>query len=163
VSGLIRYLGYGSNMNRGIFENRRGMHPVQARPAVLENYKICFNLPIGRGERGVANLEFYEGARVWGVLYLITTDEAEHLDRSEGVPSGGYRRIPVSVSVDDGKEIEAFTYQSEKISRGRKPSPRYIALLIEGAVQHGLPPDYIDYLRSFELALDERLSQSQRS
>jgi hypothetical protein len=34
---------------------------------------------------------------------------------------------------------------------------------MEGAVQHGLPPDYIDYLRAFELAIDERLSQSQRS
>jgi gamma-glutamylcyclotransferase len=163
VSGLIKYLGYGSNMNRGIFEDRRGMRPIQARPAVLDNYRICFNLPIGRGERGVANLEPSEGARVWGVLYLITTDEAEHLDRTEGVPSGGYRRIPVNVSVDGGKEIEAFTYQSDKINPGRKPSPRYIALLIEGAVQHGLPPDYVDYLRSFELALDERQSQSQRS
>jgi gamma-glutamylcyclotransferase len=150
-------------MNRGIFENRRGMRPVQARPAVLENYRIRFNLPIGRGERGVANLESWEGARVWGVLYLITTYEAEHLDRTEGVPLGGYRRIQVSVSVDGAQEIEAFTYQSDKISPRRKPSPRYMALLIEGAVQHGLPPDYIDYLRGFELALDERLSQSQRS
>jgi len=143
-------------MNRGIFENRRGMHPVQARPAVLENYRIRFNLPIGRGERGVANLESWAGARVWGVLYLITTYEAEHLDRTEGVPLGGYRRIQVSVSVDGAQEIEAFTYQSDKISPRRKPSPRYIALLIEGAVQHGLPPDYIDYLRGFELAVDER-------
>jgi gamma-glutamylcyclotransferase len=150
-------------MNRGIFENRRGMHPVQARPAVLENYRIRFNLPIGRGERGVANLESWEGARVWGVLYLITTYEAEHLDRTEGVPLGGYRRIQVRVSVDGAEEIETFTYQSDKISPRRKPSPRYIALLIEGAVQHGLPPDYIDYLRGFELALDERLLQSQRS
>jgi len=143
-------------MIRGIFENRRGMHPVQARPAVLENYRIRFNLPIGRGERGVANLESWAGARVWGVLYLITTYEAEHLDRTEGVPLGGYRRIQVSVSVDGAQEIEAFTYQSDKISPRRKPSPRYIALLIEGAVQHGLPPDYIDYLRGFELAVDER-------
>jgi hypothetical protein len=36
-------------------------------------------------------------------------------------------------------------------------------LLIEGAVQHGLPPGYLRYLRSFELAADERLSDPQRS
>ena len=91
---------------------------------------------------GVANLELYEDAGVWGVLYLIATDEAEHLDRTEGVPSGGYRGIPVSVNVYSGKEIEAFTYQSDKICLGRKPSPRYIALLIESAAQRGLPLDY---------------------
>jgi hypothetical protein len=36
-------------------------------------------------------------------------------------------------------------------------------LLIEGAVQHGLPPGYLRYLRNFELAADERLSEPQRS
>ena len=163
MSGLIRYFSYGSNMHRSIFEHRRGMRPIRAQPAVLANYRLCFNLSVGRGERGVANLESHEGARVWGVLYLITTERAKHLDRTEGVPSGVYRRIAVNAIVDSGEEIEAFTYQSAKISLGLKPSPRYIALLVEGAVQHGLPPDYIHYLRSFELAVDERLSEPQRS
>jgi len=36
-------------------------------------------------------------------------------------------------------------------------------LLIEGAVQHGLPPGYLRYLQSFELAADERLPEPQRS
>jgi cation transport regulator ChaC len=159
VSDLIWYLGYGSNMNRGIFEGRRGIRPIEARPALLENYRLCFNLPIGRGERGVANLELHEGARTWGVLYHIMTEQAAHLDRTEGVPRGGYRRIPVSVIVHGGEKIEAFTYQSYKNSPGRKPSPRYIDLLIVGAVQHGLPAQYLDYLRSFELAVDERLTK----
>jgi hypothetical protein len=53
-------------------------------------------------------------------------------------------------------QVVAFTYQSDRISRGRKPSPRYLGLLIEGAMQHDLPNDYVDYLRSFDLAADER-------
>jgi cation transport regulator ChaC len=157
------YLAYGSNMNRGIFEERRGMHPIQAQPALLENYRLRFNLAIGHGERGVANLESQAGARTWGVLYLITVEKSEHLDRTEGVPRGAYRRIPIGAIVDGGEQIAAFTYQSDRISIGRKPSPRYIGLLIEGAVQHGLPHGYIRYLRSFELAADERLSEPQRS
>jgi hypothetical protein len=87
---------------------------------------------------------------------------ADYFRITEGVPSGGYRRIPVSVIVDGDEELEAFTYQSDKSSPGRKPSPRYIGLLIEGAVQHGLPADYLHYLRSFELAADERLYQTLR-
>jgi len=156
TKALTWYLAYGSNMNRSIFESRRGMRPIQAQPALLENYRLRFNLAIGLGERGVANLEFQAGARTWGVLYLISLEQSEHLDRTEGVPRGAYRRIPISAIVDGCEQIAAFTYQSEKISLGRKPSPRYIGLLIEGALQHGLPTTYLRYLRSFELAADER-------
>jgi cation transport regulator ChaC len=154
---LTWYLGYGSNMNRGIFENRRGMRPIRAEAALLEHYCLRFNLAVGSGERGVANLELQVRARTWGVLYLITTKQSELLDRTEGVPRGAYRRIPVSVTINSGEQIAAFTYQSDKIKPGRKPSPRYIGLLIDGAQEHGLPGDYLDYLRSFELAADERL------
>jgi gamma-glutamylcyclotransferase len=161
TKALTWYLAYGSNMNRGIFVSRRGMSPIQARPALLENYRLRFNLAVGPGERGVANLEARAGACTWGVLYLITVEQSEHLDRTEGVPRA-YRRIPVSAIVDGSEQIAAFTYQSDRISLGRKPSSRYIGLLIEGAVQHGLPPGYLRYLRNFELAADERLSEPQR-
>ena len=163
TKSLTWYFSYGSNMNRGIFENRRGMRPIQEQAALLENYRLCFNLPIGRGERGVANLEPHLGARTWGVLYLITTEQAEHLDCTEGVSWGGYRRIPVSLIVEAGERIAAFTYQSETVSWDRKPSSRYIGLLIEGAVQHGLPADYLVYLRRFELAADERAPEPRQS
>jgi cation transport regulator ChaC len=155
---LMWYLGYGSNMNRSIFEGRRGMRPLQALPALLKNYQLRFNLAIGPGERGVANLESKADASTWGVLYLITTDQAEHLDRTEGVHRGTYQRLQVSVTLEGGEPIGAFTYQSDRISQGRKPSPRYMGLLIEGATQHRLPCGYVDYLRNFGLAVDERLS-----
>src|SRR5260370_37078901 len=141
-------------MNRGIFENRLGMRPIQARSAVLENYRLRFNLAIGPGERSVANLESHAGARIWGVLYLITVEQSEHLDRTEGVPRGAYRRIPVSAIVDGGEQIAAFTYQSNRISLGRKPSPRYIGVLIEGATQYGRPSDYLRARRNFEWSAD---------
>jgi gamma-glutamylcyclotransferase len=161
--GLTWYLAYGSNMNRGVFEGRRGMRPVRARAALLEDYRLRFNLAIGPGERGVANLESQVGARIWGVLYLITVEQSEHLDRTEGVPRGAYRRTSVSAIVDGSEQIAAFTYQSDRNSPGRKPSARYLRLLIEGAVQHGLPSDYLRYLENFELAVDERLSLPERS
>ena len=74
---------------------------------------------------------------------MITVEQSEHLDRTEGVPRGAYRRIQVNAIVDGIEQIAAFTYQSDRTSLGRKPSPRYLGLLIEGAVQHGLPPGYL--------------------
>jgi len=94
------YFGYGSNMNRAIFGDRRGMRPMETRWGWLEGYRLRFNIPVGPGERGVANVEPEPGARTCGVLYLLTAAECDRLDRSEGVHVGLYRRIPVQVVVE---------------------------------------------------------------
>ena len=41
---------------------------------------------------------------------------------------------------------------------GRKPSARYLGLLLEGAREHALPQDYLRRLEGLELAVDERLT-----
>jgi cation transport regulator ChaC len=150
------YFSYGSNMNRAIFLERRGMHPLATRRAWLDHYRLCFNLPIGPGERAVANIEPEPGARTHGVLYLIGPEESDRLDYTEGVHVGAYRRLAVEVVADGEGRVPAFTYTSSRKAEGRKPSPRYMHLLLEGAEQHGLPREYVRFLESFELARDER-------
>jgi len=159
VKELIWYFAYGSNMCASIFVERRGMRPSTATWGWLEDHRLSFDLPVGPGERGVANIVCEAGARTCGVLYRITAEESERLDRSEGVPAGFYRRVPVTISTRDGT-IAAFTYQSSYASAGRKPSARYIGLLLDGAREHGLPAEYVAVLTAFELAVDERLTQS---
>jgi cation transport regulator ChaC len=150
------YFAYGSNMSRTIFIERRGICPSASTWGWLDGYRLCFDLPIGPGERGVANVVAEIGARTCGVLHRISADEAERLDRTEGVHVGFYRRIGVTVTTPAEERIAAFTYQSSYASTGRKPSPRYMGLLLDGAREHGLPPAYIAFLRGFELARDER-------
>src|SRR5207247_10051242 len=96
------------------------------------------------------------GARTWGVLYLLDPEELGRLDRSEGVHRGVYRRIPVEVVVGGAERVAAFTYRSSWTLAGRKPSARYLRLLVEGARDHGLPAEYVTFLESHELAWDER-------
>jgi cation transport regulator ChaC len=150
------YFAYGSNMCAAIFVDRRGMRPASAAWGWLDGYRLCFALPVGAGERGVANLVSDPAARTCGVLYRITPEEGERLDRSEGVPGGLYRRVAVTVAASTGEAIAAFTYRSEFSSVGRKPSPRYMGLLLAGAGEHGLPAEYVEFLRGIELARDER-------
>jgi len=152
----VWYFGYGSNMSRAIFCERRGMRPLATRWGWLEGYRLCFNLPIGPGERAVANVEPQAGARTCGVLYLLDPEELDRLDRSEGVHRGVYRRIPVEVVVGGEERVAAFTYRSSWTLAGRKPSARYLRLLVEGARDHGLPVEYVTFLESHELAWDER-------
>jgi len=156
ASGALWYFAYGSNMHPSIFNERRGMHPIDARPGRLDGHRLCFNLPVGPGERGVANLLPEPGAHTWGVLYLLPAAELDHLDRTELVHRGLYQRLPVEV-VARRHRVPAFTYQSLLGSDGRKPSKRYRRLLIEGARHHGLPAEYIAMLEGLELAFDERV------
>lgn len=153
------YFGYGSNTERGTFLGRRRMRPLEVRIGRLDAFELRFDLAIGKGERGVANVAPRNGDHVWGVLWRIDDEGARHLDLTEGVPRGFYHRLPIRVVTPEAEEIEAFTYQSFHGRPGRKPSRRYLGLLLAGARQHGLPEDWIARLRGFELARDERKAQ----
>ena len=150
------YFAYGSNLHRAIFIERRQMRPLATRWGWVEDYQLCFNIPVGPGERGVANIEPQPGARTYGALYLLTPAGFDRLDRTEGVSFNIYRRLPVEVITPEGEHLAAFAYQSAVTTSGRKPSPRYMRLLLEGARAHGLPAEYVSFLNAFELAIDER-------
>jgi len=156
VQDGLWYFAYGSNMSPAIFVERRGIQPSALAWGWLDGYRLCFDLAVGKGERGVANVVPEDAARTCGVLYRITPEQAEHLDHTEGVGGGYYGRIDIVIVAENGERYQAFTYHSKRGTAGRKPSPRYIGLLLEGALHHGLPADYLDYLRGFELAVDER-------
>lgn len=149
------YFAYGSNMQAATFRERRRIEPARARIGVLRGYGLCFDIPVGSGRRGVANLRVAGDASVWGVLYLLTPDQHAHLDRTEGVPNGLYRRI--QVEIDAGREImTAQTLISELRDPSRLPSHRYLSLLLDGAREHGLPQDWLRALQDWTLAWDER-------
>ena len=153
----IWYFSYGSNMSRAILVGRRGLQPRDSKIGWLDDHRLCFNLPVGPGERGVANLEPESGTRTCGVLHLLAAEDCDRLDRTEGVHAGVYRRVPVAVCVDaEQLVVAAFTYRSSRTALGRKPSPRYMRLLLDGAAEHGLPGNWVRFLESFELAVDER-------
>ena len=154
------YFAYGSNMGRATFVERRGITPLAARRAYLDGHRLCFDLPIGPGERGVANLVAVDGARTWGVAYLLSNETCAFLDRTEGVDRGFYRRVAIEIIADDGTRLSAFAYQGEARDPRRKPSARYLGLLLAGARQVDLPGDYVAWLEAFPLAIDERESQT---
>jgi gamma-glutamylcyclotransferase (GGCT)/AIG2-like uncharacterized protein YtfP len=151
------YFAYGSNMQRATFEQRRGMRPSRRRCGTLSGYRLSFDLPVGPGERGVANVVAAEGDHVCGVLYLLTLEELKRLDTTEGVEHGVYRRVEADVIDGAGSPVRAWIYISAFSTPGRKPSARYMGLLLEGARENQLPEAYIARLEAFELAHDERI------
>jgi gamma-glutamylcyclotransferase len=149
------YFAYGSNMQAATFRGRRALEPLAARVGFLDGHALRFDIPVGPGLRGVANLAVEAASFVWGVLYLLRPEQHAHLDRTEGVPSGLYRRVPVSIRAGE-QWIAAETYISEIRDAARLPSHRYLGLLLDGAREHGLPASWIATLETWPLAFDER-------
>lgn len=135
------------------------MRPSASAAVYLRDFELRFDLPVGEGERGVANVAPKRGSELWGVIYAIDEAERIHLDRSEGVGRGFYRPLPVRTRDLAGQSFEAWTYVSNRGVEGRKPSRRYLGLLLAGARYHGLPAHYVTTLRSLDLARDERVTQ----
>ena len=153
--GHLWYFAYGSNLDPDTFVGRRRMRPVSAICVCAHGHRLVFDLPVGPGERAVANLGPDPGFATWGVAYEITSEQAVWLDRTEGVPRA-YTRVALDVTAEDGSVVEAFSYGSSRGIDGRKPSPRYMGIILAGARHHGLPAHWIEWLESLELAVDER-------
>jgi cation transport regulator ChaC len=157
MSDLVWYFAYGSNMQAATFEGRRGIVAHRAVAARLDGWRLVLDKPpILPAGNAMANIVETAGAHVLGVAYAVTADDLAHVDLTEGVLIGNYRRVSVRVAALDGSRLvlDAFTLTSERRDPSLMPSRRYLALLVEGAEAHGLPADYVDWLRSCP-AVDE--------
>ena len=61
-------------------------------------------------------------------------------------------------TITGGERIPAYTYRSEFRADGRKPSARYLGLLLDGCREHCLPAEWVAWLEGLPLAVDERLA-----
>ncbi|HYB99216.1 MAG TPA: gamma-glutamylcyclotransferase [Candidatus Limnocylindrales bacterium] len=151
---LVRYFAYGSNMQSHTLRGRRTIEPACATAACTEGWRLVLDKPsLMIAEEGMANILPDTQSRVCGVLYEISEDDLAHLDLTEGVLIGNYTRIEIIVRpLHDSEgtgDVAAFTYVSQRRTEGILPSARYMGLLIDGALEHGLPEAYIEHLRSF--------------
>ncbi|KAJ2159313.1 hypothetical protein GGF46_003105 [Coemansia sp. RSA 552] len=86
------------------------------------------------------------------VAFLITHEELEHIIRTEGGGGNadmGYQQLKVRCVAYDGTSLLGVTLiDIEPSTVNLHPSLRYMGLLIEGAIEHGIAPDYVKMLQS---------------
>lgn len=144
---MFRYFGYGSNLRRESLR-AKGVEARHAEPAVLEGWRLVFNIahPF-RMEGKVASIVPDAAGAVHGAL--LTCDDAylAPLDRHEGI-GVFYERRPVTVRTYAGETHEAFVYVGLPGRTGEEglPSRRYRNILARGADAVGLAPAYCAWL-----------------
>lgn len=144
---LPPYFAYGSNMASSQMAERCP-GAVSLGIARLPGYRLAFDAWSNRRGGLVADVLPEPGSEVWGVLWEITGEHAEALDRYEGVARGQYRRESVQVDSPPGETVDAFAYVICDPGEDGPTTDAYRDILLEGAREYGLPPEWIQAIET---------------
>ena len=140
--GEILYFAYGSNMLTARLAARCPSARLMG-VAWAEGHAVRFEKR-GMDGSGKCALLPCEG-KAAGVLYALDPADLEALDRFEGV-GRGYDRRDLRVRFQEA-DAQALTYLASDPQPGLSAFDWYLALVLAGAEQHGLPASYLATLR----------------
>ncbi|CAG2103771.1 unnamed protein product [Medioppia subpectinata] len=120
---------------------------------LLKDWTLTFSgyFPLWLGAN--ANIVPKTNDVVWGTVWTISDTELEGLDKQEVA----YNRIEINVLVGE-EVVKCITYVQKETSNERFesnidstiPSLAYKTVILKGAIEQGLPEDYIQFLKSFK-------------
>lgn len=148
--GKFLYFGYGSNL----FSERIHINSPTAMKisiARLDDYELSFgNFSKGWGGAS-ATIKPKKGSHVWGVVWEIDLDNLPFLDKQEGVPYVYQRLENMEVTTPECEKISVLTYHLVKgLNMDPIPSAVYHSIILKGAMEHGLPDEYVKFLRGIK-------------
>ncbi|MBR1285389.1 gamma-glutamylcyclotransferase [Bradyrhizobium sp. AUGA SZCCT0177] len=81
---------------------------------------------------------------IWGAVFNIPIAEKKALDKAEGLGKG-YNEKTVDLITPAGEHLRAITYYADRtaVVEGLSPYTWYKDLVLNGAIEHGLPADYL--------------------
>lgn len=148
ASATFLYFGYGSNLSRRRL-HRSCPSARLVSSARLPDYRLAFTRRSERWGGGVADVLPAPGAEVWGVVWRITTEESDALDRQEGLhlDPPAYRRIELLVQPPTGEPLACRSYVVAAPSAEHiPPAAAYLDTMLSGARDGGLPEPYIEQI-----------------
>lgn len=145
-----RYFAYGSNMlTRRLTAADRAPSATPVRIGYVEGRRLTFD-KVNRDGSGKCDAEATgrEADRVYGVVFEVALADKVALNDAEGL-GNGYTNECVEVVVGE-QRIEVEAYIATRKTPALRPYHWYKALTVAGAVEHRLPTDYVEWLKTFE-------------
>jgi len=146
------YFAYGSNLDPVQMKQRCPGAEIVG-PARLPDHRLCFPRRSPIRLCAVASVEPHPGSVVHGVLYEVGESDMARLDAREGYDPAQpdavhrYRRVGISVLGPDDAAMVAEVYIAVPEPEPGLPSPDYMRHIIDGALAHAFPEDYLALLR----------------
>jgi hypothetical protein len=132
------YFAFGSNMDAAQMARRcPGAEPLGL--GTLAGHRLVFRGPSRKRGGGVLSVDLSPVDAVEGILYSVTVDHLEALDRYEGAPQW-YVRAERVVEASTGGPQEAVIYRLPEHVTELPPTAAYLAQVAEAFATHGLDP-----------------------
>lgn len=146
------YFAYGSNMCTARLARRvPSVRPIG--PAWLDRHRLHWHL-IGNDGSGKCNVVATHDPtdRVHGVLFELDAARLAHLHAAEG-PAYDF------LELDTGREVgpalaAIYRGRAEWLDDTLVPYAWYRDFVVAGAIEHGLPGDWIEWLAAVDVAAD---------
>ena len=145
-----QYFAYGSNMlTHRLTATERAPSAKQVGIGYVEGRRLAFD-KVSQDGSGKCDAEATGNKtdRVYGVIFEIALTDKAALGKAEGLKNG-YTEERIEVVTVAGK-VQIATYIATKKEPVLRPYHWYKAITVAGAVEHGLPRDYVEWLRAFE-------------
>ncbi|KAH8373326.1 hypothetical protein KR009_000866, partial [Drosophila setifemur] len=164
MASKFYYFGFGSNM---LSSRIHIQNPTAKRIGAgkLENYRLDFYTGSKNWLGAPATIVATPGAHVYGAIWEIDMSNLKDLDDQESVSDRVYIPICVPVfSLTSNSNITCRAYHltnqpktellttgaQEDIPLDRQPSETYLKVLVKGAIETGIPENYIKWLRGIK-------------
>jgi len=146
--GRLLHFCYGSNMNPEQLRFR-GVRPFSCIPARLRDYRLSFHGHLDAWDGAVATVVPALGHEVWGVVYELSFSAGDCLDGWQGVRldgAGPYFHCPAMVYDARNAAYSVLLYKKDVLGESTLPSREYLDYIMAGALERGLPSEYIEAL-----------------
>lgn len=141
-NNTFNYFAYASNLKKSNLENSLGSKIDNFLDGRLLDYGFRFNVKNADG-KARANIIVSESEDVFGAIYEIENTVKEKLLASEP----GYKLIEVNIETQTGY-VPALTFISDEDAEGLYPAKDYLKSISEGAKEHKLPEEYLEFIIS---------------
>ena len=150
--GRFQYFGYGSNMLTAKLKREdRCPSAIPIAVARTNKYTLKFHKVSTKDGSGKGDMAFTgsETDELYGVVFSIDESEKSNLDSAEGL-GHGYEETKIDVEGITEGSLRVVAYYATNINKDLKPYHWYKGQTVDGAKEHGLPPDYIKKIEAFE-------------
>ncbi|MCG8564506.1 MAG: gamma-glutamylcyclotransferase [Desulfobacterales bacterium] len=139
------HFGYGSNLSTAYTQEMLPSAKFVMK-AFVPNYSVQFQFWSKVRNGGLSNIVPDMGKMVHGVLFEVPEEEMVALDTLEGAYVGQYYRKTLLTVGEDGVIYPADIYRVIDPQGPYPPSKGYVKIMLDGAREHGLAPEYIQMI-----------------